>query len=470
MSAALRLSTLGFHVDVYEKNQKPGGKAGEIQKDCFRFDRGPSLLTMPFILEELFSYCNENINDHLKIQKLDLLCKYFYPDNSFIYAWSDLDKFSEEIEVKTDDRASALKNYLSYCKKIYELTSDIFLYSNPYRLSSYINVKAIRTLFNIRKIDPFRTMDSANRSFFRDEKLIQLFNRYATYNGSDPYSCPATLNLISHVEYNLGGYYIEGGMYTLTKSLFKLALNKGVKFHFNTPVTQIITEGNKVVGVKTPHTTERYDCIISNVGSYNTKLLTGLKPETNKQLSSSALVFYWGVNVTSENLDIHNILFSADYRNEFRQIFKEKIYPDDPTVYIYISSKFNPSDAPSGYENWFAMINAPETNPALRHEVSIRQIIINKIKKMTGYDIEKLIVAEELMNPYDLENLTGSYRGAIYGISSNKKRYAFMRQPNKSWKFKGLYYCGGSSHPGGGIPLVILSGKNAAEEVIRDYS
>ncbi|MCX7878670.1 MAG: phytoene desaturase family protein [Ignavibacteria bacterium] len=488
LSAASRLAHQGYEVHIYEKNSYPGGKASQVIKDNFRFDRGPSLLTMPFVLEELFNFCHEDIKKHISYKKLDILCKYFFPSGNIINAWSDTERFKDEIDSKTSDTGESLKKYLDYCRKIYDLAADIFLFHNPRKLSTYLSRSAIKALLNINKIDIFRTMDEANRSFFRDEKLIQLFNRYATYNGSDPYKCPATLNIISHVEYNLGGYYIHpvtennyqklsgsqvrsGGIHSLTYALYQLALKKRVKFHFNSEVREITTYGRKIRSIRTDDEIIPCDVVLSNIDVYLTMKLIDKQCNLNieNKLSSSALVFYWGVKITSSELEIHNILFSQDYRKEFRQISDEKIYPEDPTIYIYISSKFNPSDAPDGYENWFVMINTPEVNPNLKNLSEIREKIISKIRKVTGYDIENLIVAEEIMTPYDLENLTGSYKGAIYGISSNNRTSAFMRQSCKSKHIKGLYFCGGTVHPGGGIPLVIISGKNAADEIIQDY-
>src|SRR4030095_1455662 len=217
LSAAIRLAGRGFDVEVYEQNSSPGGKACEIHLNGFRFDCGPSLLTMPFVIEDLFKDAGENINDSLEINKLDILSKYFYSDGTMINAYSDKEKFAVEIENKTTEKKENLFRYLDYCKTIYDLTSGIFLFNDLYSVSSYTNSEALKTLLKIRRIDSFRPMDEANRSFFSDPRIIQLFNRYATYNGSNPYLCPATLNIIPHVEYSIGGFYIKGGMYRLTE-------------------------------------------------------------------------------------------------------------------------------------------------------------------------------------------------------------------------------------------------------------
>lgn len=478
LSAAIRLAHAGCDVTVYEKNSTPGGKARSMERNGFRFDTGPSLITMPFVINELFESAGENPDQWLTLNKLANLCRYFYPDGTILNAYSDKEKFAAEIEKNTTEKKETLYRYLEYCKTIYELTADIFLFKDLYSPKTYSNLKALRTLFKLPKIDSFRTMNDANRSFFKDEKIIQLFNRYATYNGSDPYKCPATLNIISHVEYSIGGYYATGGMFSLTDALYQLALKKGVKFNFNSPVEKIITDGKNVKGIFTCGKEVLSDTVISNADVYSTygKLLSDTKSSAAKKYnklepSSSALVFYWGVNVTSQKLDTHNILFSADYKKEFEELFDKKTYPADPTIYIYISSKFSPADAPAGKENWFVMINAPNsTSSNAKAQISnekIKDIILAKIKALTGYGIKDKIETESVMTPQDIEEQTGSYKGSIYGISSNSRNAAFLRQPNMSKLYKGLYFTGGSAHPGGGIPLVLLSGKLAAEKIIK---
>lgn len=485
LSAAIRLAYNGYDVTVYEKNETPGGKARSLSIDGYRFDTGPSLITMPFVINELFESVAENPSDYLTLNKLTNLCKYFYPDGTVLNAFSDKEKFAAEIKANTNEDPASLYRYLDHCKTIYDLTADIFLFNDLYSAGTYTNLKALKTLFRLTKIDSFRTMNEANRSFFKDERIIQLFNRYATYNGSDPYKCPATLNIISHVEYSIGGYYASGGMHSLTDAIYRLAIKKGVKFRFGSAVDKIITHNNTVKGISVNGKEILSDIVISNADVYSTygKLLgdssTRAAKKYNKlEPSSSALVFYWGVNITSAKLDTHNILFSSDYKKEFTELFDEKTLPTDPTVYIYISSKFANGDAPAGKENWFVMINAPNTQSSSQLPVvgvvtnnqtqKIKNLILSKIKALTGYDIKDKIETESVMTPEDIEEWTGSFGGSIYGISSNSRNAAFLRQPNKSNHYKGLYFTGGSAHPGGGIPLVILSGKLAADKIIKD--
>lgn len=476
LSAAARLANSGFEVHLYEKNSSAGGKASELYEQGFRFDTGPSLLTMPFVLEELFSNCNENISDFLRFKKLGIICRYFYNDNSIIDAYSDIDRFGNEISAKTSDDDEALKNFFNYSKTIYDLTAELFLFNSPLNYKTFLNTKALRTLFNIHKIDSFRTVHNAVSSFFKDKKLVQLFDRYATYNGSNPYEAPATLNIIPYVEFFPGAFLPEGGIYSITKALVKLCEKKGVHLHYNSNVARILLKDKTAIGVLVNGESIFFDKIISNADVNITfqNLLNGINTLESKRYrklkpSLSGVVFYWAMNRKYEMLETHNIIFSEDYKKEFCELTKLKCIPSEPTIYIYISSKINPKDAPAGKENWFVMINTPYDNGQNWEEeiAEARKRVINKINDRLGIKIEEDILYEKILTPITLEQKTAAYRGSIYGISSDSRASAFLRQQNKSKSIKNLYFCGGSAHPGGGIPLVVLSGK-IVSDIIKD--
>ncbi len=476
LSAAVNLSS-DFEVHVFEKNSSAGGKAGEINLNGFRFDTGPSLLTMPSILKNIFYDQGEKPEDYLDMQPLDNLCRYFYPDGTIMNGYSLIEKFAEEIESKTADNQEAVKKYFDYSKKIYDVTADIFLYKSLNEIDTYSNLKTVKSFLEIFKIDSFRSVHEANSKFFRGPKVIQLFDRYATYSGSNPYKAPATLNIIPYVEFVLGGFVVKGGIYSIVKALQKLAVKKNVKFHFNSDVTKILQDGKRTVGIeydnrKSQNNTFYSEILIVNSDAQFTKekLLRETPKEKPPEVSSSAIVFYWGIEGNYAGLEIHNILFSENYKKEFDEIFDERKIPSDPTVYIYISCKFNKDDAPDGHENWFVMINTPynEGENWTEKIPEVRKSVIQKIKDFLKIDLSGKIIEEEILTPEILEDKTNSYKGSIYGISSNSRKAAFLRQRNKSSKTKGLYFCGGSAHPGGGIPLVLQSGKITAD-LVRKY-
>ena len=469
IATAIRLAVKGFEVAVYEANSYPGGKLAEIVQDGFRFDAGPSLFTMPQYVDELFTLAGEKPGTSFTYQKLDLVCRYFYPDGSQINASSDLEKFSAEIGSKTKDQPETIQKYLKNSKRIYQITNHVFLEKSLHRLKTYLNWKTVKSILKFPQIDAFRQMHKANQAFFTDQKMVQYADRFATYNGSNPYKAPATLNVIPHLEQHFGAYFPNGGMYQITLSLVALAERLGVKFHYNTPIKEIILEKKKVAGVKCDeHGFVPADIIISNSDVYFTyqKLLSKFPDLLPKRIlkqerSSSALIFYWGISKTFPQLDLHNIFFSGDYKQEFEHIWKQKNISDDPTVYLNITSKFQQKDAPEGCENWFTMINVP-SNQGQNWNVLIvqaREKIIQKLSKALGEDIGKLIISETVLDPRSIESKTSSYQGSLYGTSSNSQFAAFLRHSNKSSKVKNLFFCGGSVHPGGGIPLALLSAK-----------
>jgi phytoene desaturase len=315
-------------------------------------------------------------------------------------------------------------------------------------------------------------MHTANASFFKDKRLIQFYDRYATYNGSNPYQAPATLNVIPHLEQHFGAWFPNKGMYSITTSLVELAQSLGVVFNYNSPVEEIVLDDKRAIGVKGNGDVVHADVIVSNMDVWFTyqKLLSKhphLKQQKilTQERSSSALIFYWGIKRQFPELDLHNIFFSGDYEAEFKAIWQEQCICDDPTVYINISSKLKPDDAPPECENWFVMINVPANKGqdwnALIAEA--RKNIIKKLSSALKTNIEELIVCEQVLDPRGIENKTSSWQGSLYGNSSNSRYAAFLRHANRSSKIKNLYFCGGSVHPGGGIPLALLSAKIVAD-------
>jgi phytoene desaturase len=327
------------------------------------------------------------------------------------------------------------------------------------------------------KLNLFSTMNSENVKELKDKRLVQYFNRFATYNGSSPYMAPALLNMIPHLEHNIGSFFPTKGMHDITQSIYKLAVELGVKFHFGQKVDEIVTHRNKVKCIRTGETVHEADIVISNADIHPTyrKLLPKHQhPEKilAQEKSSSALIFYWGINKTFPELDLHNILFSANYETEFDCIFNQKNIYKDPTVYINITSKYKPDDAPAGCENWFVMINVPN-NSGQNWDILIaeaRKNIVAKINRLLHTDIEPLIATESILDPRSIEARTSSFAGALYGNASNNRYAAFLRHKNFSSDIKGLYFCGGSVHPGGGIPLCLNSAKIVARLIKEDLS
>jgi phytoene desaturase len=466
LAASIRLASRGHRVTVFERSEGPGGKLSSLEWNGFRWDTGPSLFTLPDLVEELFVLAGEEMIPSLRIRRLEVITRYFYEDGKVLNAYGDPELFAKEVEKVLHEPASSVGAYLERNREKYELISDVFIFNSFRQLGTFFSGQFFRALLQVWKLDPMLTMHQVNRKSFKSEQVIQLFDRYATYNGSDPYRAPGTLNVISHLEHNLGAYFPENGMYSIATELKRLADRMGVVFHFNQPVERIVMDRGKAQGVIVEGGIYPSDLVISDIDIYYLykELLQDLpfpEKQFKKEKSSSALIFYWAIDGQCPRFDLHNILFSENYREEFRVLGqKEKIY-HDPTVYIFISSKMVKKDAPPGKENWFVMINVPENlGQDWDHQIEeARKSIIGKINRVLGIDINPLILKEFLLDPRSIETKTASHRGALYGNSSNNRLAAFSRHPNWLRRYKGLYFVGGSVHPGGGIPLSLASAK-----------
>tara|TARA_Y100000766_G_scaffold282976_1_gene297483 strand:+ start:698 stop:2176 length:1479 start_codon:yes stop_codon:yes gene_type:complete len=466
LSCAIRLKSEGYDVHVFEKNKDAGGKISELKEQGFRFDMGPSLLTMPHLIEDLFKLCKKNIKSYFKYKKKKIICNYFYEDGTSFSAPSNKIHFAKKASEIFDVTENEITNYFEKSKNKYDLTKSVFLENSLHKYQNYFSRDALKAILNYSSLDINKSLSSLNEKTFKDKRLVQYFNRFSTYNGSSPYKTPGIMSIIPHLEHHYGAFFPEGGMNEISKSLYLLAKDLGVKFNFESIVDKILIKNKKAVGLSVNSKKKYSDNVISNADvnhTYN-KLLSDYehpKKKLKQEKSSSALIFFWGIKKRFNRIDLHNIFFSSDYKKEFDNIFEKKIISDDPTVYINVTCKENPNDAPKGCENWFTMINVPHNDGQDWKNIIInsRKNIIKKLNKNLKTDISKYIVYESVLDPSQIESYTNSDKGALYGSSSNSIFSAFLRHPNFSNKIKNLYFCGGSVHPGGGIPLCLMSGK-----------
>jgi len=476
IAIAIRLAARGFRVRILESAAGPGGKLAQIRSNGYRFDAGPSLFTLPHLVDELFELCGEDPAAYFQYDRLETICCYHYEDGTRINAWQDVEAFARELESKTTDSGDALLAFLERSSELYELTSPVFIFRSFHRLSTFFSRDFIRALLNIHRLFAFTSMHGVITRYFRDSRVIRLFDRYATYNGSNPFIAPGTLNVIPHLEHRLGAYFPSGGMYVITESLVSLARKMGVEMDFNSPAEEIIIRGNRAIGVRSRGIIHEAGVVVSDIDivrAYGLMSGHSLPSRYRRQeRSTSALIFYWGMKGELPQLELHNIFFSEDYQSEFRHLFREKTLYHDPTVYVFISSTRVPSDAPAGAQNWFVMINAPENvgQDWQRFRNEARKNILEKLSRMLGIRLEDRIVCEEVLDPPGIESRTSSYRGSLYGFSSNSRLSAFSRHPNFRRKVGGLYFTGGSVHPGGGIPLCLASAKIVDELITPAHS
>jgi phytoene desaturase len=470
LAAAIRLANMGFDVTVFEANNYVGGKMYEWENEGFRFDMGPSVFTMPEYVEELFRLTNRDPKNYIEIKRPELPFNYFFDDGLVLNFYADVEKLIAEVSSKTSDDEATIRKYLDNIQTKFDLTNTVFLQNSLHILSNYLSKEAFRGLMNFGKVEVFKSMDEANRNNFADEHTIRLFNSFASYLGSNPFKAPGVLNVISHFQLNAGIYLPVGGMRSIINAMYKLANELGVNFRLNAPVQEILIESGKANGVRVNDKVVYSDVVISNMDVYNAykqlmPLQKGPSLVLNHQKSHSVMVFLWGMKKNFSQLTLHNMILANNMRDEYNTMFNNADIGDDFTTYIYVSSKCNASDAPAGCENWYILINAPHNQNQDWAEIQqrVKTRLLERLKITLGEDVSEHIAFEKVLDPPHHQQQTNSAFGAIYGNSFNSKFSVFMRHPNFTNKIKNLYFCGGTVHPGGGVPLSVLSAKIVAD-------
>lgn len=475
LSAAIRLAAAGKRVIVLEQQAQVGGKMGEVRLAGYRWDSGPSLITMRDVFEDLFSLAGNKLEDYLTLRPLEPLTRYFYPGGATLDISRDLPALLNSLNRLDRRDVEGYLRYLAYAARLYRIVAPIFIFDQPPRLASLLRVSPLDAL----RFDGLRTMKRAIDSQVHSPELRQALAMFATYVGASPYQAPATLNVIAHVELNEGLWYPAGGVYRIAQAYARLAELLGVEIRAGQRATQIETRAGRVWAVRTASERITAQAVVANldVSLVYRDLLSeaGLggnwrRKTGDSERSCSAFVMLLGVRGQHPQLSHHNTLFSADYRREFQQIFSEERPPLDPTIYISISSKTEPSDAPAGAENWFIQVNTAALSPKwdwAAQSSAYASLILDRMAQR-GLDIRAQIECSQVITPLDIAEKTGAWRGALYGASSNSRWAAFRRPHNRSQAVGGLYFAGGTAHPGGGVPMATLSGKTAAGLLLQD--
>jgi phytoene desaturase len=485
LSAAIALAARGLRVTVFEQLDRPGGKLGELHTEGFRWDTGPSVITMRDVFESLFARAGRRLEDYVELTPLEPITRYFWRDGLTLDAVSDEAAMRRAIAAFSAVDADGYSDFMRHTAALFRIVKEPFLYRRKPGLRDLAGLPMRDAL----KIDAFRSMHASVRTFFSDPRLVQLFDRFATYNGSSPYQAPATLNTIAHVEMAGGAYYPRGGVFALARAFERLAIELGVTICYGARVRKVLVSGGRARGVATDIGMVDTDLVVCNADYAHARAtLLRDKPHTDDQAMSrfrpsrvlraglepscSGFVLFLGVRGAFDQLAHHNIFFGADYPREFDDIFKRKRPADDPTLYVCITSKTDSAHAPAGHENWFVLVNAPYLNPGVdwaREAGPYAERVLESLCAQSGLRREQ-IVTREIMTPADIQTRYGGHFGAIYGYSSNSMWSAFMRPANRDGVIRRLYYASGSAHPGGGVPLVTLSGMAAADCALEDLA
>ncbi|RWZ60796.1 phytoene desaturase [Halobacillus fulvus] len=470
LSAAVTLAKAGVDVQVFEKNDHFGGKMMAVDESGYHFDFGPNTMTMPDVFQDVIRQGGGSARE-LPFKKLLHHTRNVFHDGSTFDFSTDRKYMKRQLEQRDPESVSGYDDFLNEVERLYHLSNQYFLHRTFTGWKDYLSPSLTKGFAQVR---PLESMNHFFKRYFNDSGVLQALNRYSTYVGSNPYATPATFAMIAHLELNDGVYYVEGGNTRIAEEFARAARNQGASLHLNAQVTRILTKGKKTTGIEL-ESGERFeaDRVILN-GDLLQALPDLLSDQERSHLSNrkidsfdpsiSAFVIMAGLDKRLDSLHHHQVFFSHDYKKEFLQLQNGQ-YAEDPTIYICTSSKSDPSVSPKG-DNCFILVNAPAIREGMCFDKeSYKQLIYDRLAKH-GVPIQQHLSYERVISPEEIEQSFGAYRGALYGPSSNTKLQAFMRPFNKSQDVDGLYFCGGSTHPGGGSPMVVLSGQNVAHHII----
>jgi len=477
--AALELAAQGVEVLVLERAAQPGGKLRELTIGGAAMDAGPTVFTMRWVFEALFDAVGARLSDHLALQPVDVLARHAWSEHERLDLFADVSRSADAIGSFAD--GAARRGYLEFCeraRRIYRTLEQPFLRdSRPSPLSLAGRV-GLRGLPDLMRISPFATMWSELGRYFSDPRLRQLFGRYATYCGSSPFLAPATLMLVAHVEQD-GVWMVDGGMHRIALALAALARERGATLRFNAPVDEILTRDGRVCGVRLADG-EQIDAqaVVFNgdVAALGAGLLgpaprSAAAPVVPANRSLSALTWNLLAKTQGFPLSRHSVFFSSDYIAEFSDISRHARLPTAPTVYVCAQDRGD-DDAhePRGAERLLMIVNAPatgDTRPFTPEELTRCEDETFRQMARCGLQVQRSPQHTRLTTPQDFERLFPATGGALYGQASHGWAASFSR-PGARSRLPGLYLAGGSVHPGPGVPMAALSGRQAAASVIAD--
>lgn len=477
IAAAARLARAGFAVQVLEKNKAAGGRCSQLLHEGHRFDIGATLLLMREVFAETYAALGEHMEDHLDLRRIDPTYHVHFADGGDLALTNDLTAMQAQLEAIEPGSFGALLRYLGEGHRAYHLALERLVGRNFYSLADYFSPRNLPLLIQLRPL----VKHYANVSrYFRDPRLRAAFSFQNMYLGLSPFDAPATYTLLQYTELADGVWFPIGGLYRIIGSMVAIAEAQGVTFRYRAPVKQIAVEGDRATGVVLEDGT-RLDADIVMANADLPYVYARLLPDRQAASrmerlhhTSSAIMFYWGVDTTYPQLGTHNVFLADDYRGSFDRIFKDHTLPDEPSIYVHAPARVDPSAAPDGQETLMALVPVGHLDtrveqdwPAL--QARARTAVLARLSKDAQMpDLERHIKFEIGFTPRHWASMYNLSKGAAFGLSHSFAQVGYLRPHNRHRHYGNLYFVGSSTHPGTGLPLVLISARLTTERILKD--
>lgn len=477
IAAAVSLAQEGFQVEVFEKNSKIGGKLNFLTEQGYTFDLGPSILTLPHVFQKLFEDSGRKLSDYVSLRPLRPHWRNFFEDGTVIDLTPEPDEMAMEAE-KAGEDPRAIQNFLNYSGELYDLVERGYFNQG---LDTAGDFRKFYGLHNYPRFDLLRSMHQSVCRHLKSHYMRNIFDFFIKYVGSSALQAPAFMNCLPTIQFRYDLWYVDGGMYNLARGLQRLMEELGIVINLSTEVKAMRKSAGRVthLELKSGGTVEA-DIVVSNmevIPAYKELLQeeeSFLKKLSKFEPACSGLVLDLGLDRKYPQLAHHNFFFSGDQHDHFTSVFKKKVLPDDPTIYLVAASRTDPTVAPEGCDCLKILPHIPyirDDAPVTREEyMSFKEMILDKLERMGLKDLRKHIVFEHIWTPQDIRENYYSNKGSIYGVVSDRFKNFSFKAPKRSSRYSNLYFVGGSVNPGGGMPMVVLSGGNAARMISRDQA
>ncbi len=481
LAAACTLAARGHAVTVFEKNEWLGGKAAVLEQDGYRFDMGPTILTVPSVLRRIFAEAGRKLEDELPLVRLDPQWRCFFDDGNQLDLVASVARMREVLaDFSGAPTAEGYAKFIDHAERLHRISSQWFFWRPVGGLRDMFNARNMTqsgTLSDVFAMRMGRSVASTVRSYVPDARVAQMVDHFTQYVGSAPDTSPAVLCGIAHMQTEEGIWYPRGGTAAIPRALEKLASELGVKIRLGVDVARITHTSGQVTGVElTDGENVKLDAVVSNSDAVRThrELLGGVKKFERRRRyepACSGVVLYLGLRKRQPAFLHHNFVFSADPHEEFDYIYRRGEPAPDPTCYVCAPAITEPEVAPPGGEALYILVHTPYLRPGQDWQKMLpdyRRTILEKIRRTTGVDLESEIVTESALTPQDIHERYRVLNGAIYGLASHGRWLGAFKPNNRSADVRGLYLAGGAAHPGPGMPMVLMSGWIAADALDQD--